>query len=194
MIAAGRPHRNRAAQGGRPRARGPKGFLLAPTGPLPEVDLGLLIRPNLGPHMADSLQDLPQALHRFLELFNEREYWESHEVLEGPWREEGSDFYQGLILYASAFVHAQRGNPRGVGAQLEKTERKLAGYRPFYLGVDVDVVLAHAARCRELVERRRGEDPRSWLEVADVPHLELDTRRVRGDEPELRHGGTEPTP
>ena len=72
------------------------------------------------------LQDLPQALHRFLELFNAREYWESHEVLEGPWREWGSDFYQGLILYASAFVHAQRGNPRGIRAQLEKAERKLA--------------------------------------------------------------------
>ena len=139
------------------------------------------------------LQDLPQALHRFLELFNAREYWESHEVLEGPWRERGSDFYQGLILYASAFVHAQRGNPRGIVAQLVKAERKLAGYRPYYLGVDVDGVLAHAARCRELVERRRDEEARSWLGVADVPRLELDTRLVRGDEPELRRGEREAT-
>ena len=151
-----------------------------PTPPDPETKGG-------GP----DLQDLPQALHRFLELFNAREYWESHEVLEGPWREGGSDFYQGLILYASAFVHAQRGNPRGIGAQLEKAERKLAGYRPGYLGVDVDTVLAHAARCRELVERRRDEEPRSWLGVPDVPRLELDTRLVRGDEPELRLGGRE---
>ena len=132
------------------------------------------------------LQGLPQALHGFLELFNAREYWESHEVLEGPWREGGSDFYQGLILYASAFVHAQRGNARGVGAQLVKAERRLDGYRPCYLGVDVDAVLAHAGRCRELVERRRDGDPRSLLEVGDVPRLELDTRLVRGDEPELR--------
>ena len=137
------------------------------------------------------LQDLPQALHRFLELFNAREYWESHEVLEGPWREGGSDFYQGLILYASAFVHAQRGNAHGVGAQLEKAERKLAGYRPCYLGVNVDAVLAHAARCREIVERNPDEDPRSWLGVADVPRLELDIRLVRGDEPELRRGDRE---
>ena len=141
--------------------------------------------------MADDLQDLPQALHRFLELFNREEYWESHEVLEGPWRDEGSDFYQGLILYASAFVHAQRGNPRGVGAQLVKTERKLGGYRPCYLGIDVNAVLAHSARCRELVELRRDEedpssDPSSWLEVVDVPRLELHSRFVRGDEPELR--------
>ncbi len=132
------------------------------------------------------LQYLPQTLHRFLELFNAREYWESHEVLEGPWREGGSDFYQGLILYASAFVHAQRGNAHGVGAQLEKAERKLAGYRPCYLGVDVDAVLAHAASCRDIVKRRPGEDPRSWLGVADMPRLELDPQLVRGDEPELR--------
>ena len=154
-----------------------------PTPPDPETTGG-------GP----DLQDLPQALHRFLELFNAREYWESHEVLEGPWREGGSDFYQGLILYASAFVHAQRGNPHGVGAQLVKAERKLAGYRPCYLGVDVDAVLAHAAHCREVVGHRRDDDPRSLLGVAGVPRLELDTRFVRGDEPELRRGGREPTP
>ncbi len=155
-----------------------------------------------GPRPADpetkgggpDLRDLPQTLHRFLELFNAREYWASHEVLEGPWREGGSDFYQGLILYASAFVHAQRGNAHGVGAQLEKAERKLAGYRPCYLGVDVDAVLAHAARCREIVERRLDEDPRSWLRVADMPRLELDPQLVRGDEPELRRGEKETTP
>ena len=151
-----------------------------PTSPDPEWQGG-------GP----DLQDLPQALHRFLELFNAREYWESHEVLEGPWREGGSDFYQGLILYASAFVHAQRGNAHGVSAQLDKAERKLAGYRPCYLGVDVDALLAHAARCREIVDRRPDEDPRSWLGVDDVPPLELDIRLVRGDEPELRRGERE---
>ena len=134
------------------------------------------------------LQDIPQTFHRFLELFNAREYWESHEVLEGPWREAGSDFYQGLILYASAFVHAQRGNAHGVGAQLEKAERKLAAYRPCYLGIDVNTVLAHAARCREIVELRPDDDPRAWLRIADVPHLQLDAQLVRGDEPELRRG------
>ena len=151
-----------------------------PTPPDPEAKGGI---PNL--------QDLPQPLHRFLDLFNAREYWESHEVLEGPWREGGSDFYQGLILYASVFVHAQRGNPHGVGAQLDKVERKLAGYRPYYLGVDVDAVLTHAARCREIVERRPDEDPRSWLGVDNVPRLKLDIRLVRGDEPELRSGERE---
>jgi hypothetical protein len=148
-----------------------------PTPPEPEIQGG-------GP----DLHNLPEALHRFLELFNAQEYWESHEVLEGPWREGGSDFYQGLILYASAFVHIKRGNAHGVRAQLAKAERRLAGYRPSYLGIDVDGVLSYAARCRESVERGRDDEPRSWLGVADVPRLELDTRFVRGDEPELLGG------
>ena len=106
----------------------------------------------------------------------------------GPRRERGDVVCQGVVRAASAVVHAQRGTPRGIVAQLLKAERTLAGYRPYYLGVDVDGVLAHAARCRELVERRRDEEPRSWLGVADVPRLELDTRPVRGDEPALRRG------
>ena len=69
-----------------------------------------------------------------MELFNQEAFWESHEVLEGPWRETGSDFYHGLILYASAFVHVQRGNPHGIGAQLVKAERFLQEFRPAYLG------------------------------------------------------------
>ncbi len=31
-------------------------------------------------------------VRRFWELFERQEFFESHEVLEGPWREAGSDF------------------------------------------------------------------------------------------------------
>jgi len=134
---------------------------------------------------------LPLTFRRFVELFNARAYWKSHEVLEGPWRELGSDFYQGLILYASAFVHAERGNVHGVGAQLEKAERKLARYRPYYMGVDVDAVLTNAARCRAIVSPLADVDARSWRDVLDGPHIELDVRRVRGYEPELLGSGRE---
>jgi len=139
---------------------------------------------NVDPDAADP-EHPPRALHRFLELFNAREYWESHEVLEGPWRENGSDFYQGLILYASAFVHAQRGNAHGVGAQLEKAERRLTAFRPNYLGIDVDAVLVHSGRWRAFVERHPEDDPRSLLS-RDPPRLVLDVQLVRGDEAELR--------
>ena len=119
---------------------------------------------------------LPEPLLHFVAHFNAGEFWESHEVLEGPWRADRSGFYHGLILYASAFVHAQRGNPRGVEAQLNKTERKLTAYRPAYLGLDVDQLLTHAARCRALAAAQ--------LPVP-FPSLHIDPTLVRGDEPEL---------
>ncbi len=124
-------------------------------------------------------QSHPPALLAFLTLFNRGEFWEGHEVLEGPWRDGRSDFYKGLILYASAFVHVHRRNPRGVVAQLRKAERHLASYRPAYLGVDVEAILAHAARCIA----RINEGSRDWDSLLPPP-LELDPARVRGDEVE----------
>jgi hypothetical protein len=89
---------------------------------------------------------IPDALCEFAALFNRGEFWESHEVLETPWRQARSGFLQGLILVASAWVHVRRGNPRGILAQLRKAERRLSPYRPAYQGVDVDALLAHAPR------------------------------------------------
>jgi uncharacterized protein len=130
----------------------------------------------------------PDALREFVSLFNRGEFWESHEVLEGPWREIRSDFLQGLILLASAWVHVQRGNPRGIAAQLRKAERRLAAYRPAYLGVDVEGLLAHAERTRALTVRHPDVPPAAWVELAPPPDLRLSPALLRGDEPELGRG------
>jgi predicted metal-dependent hydrolase len=132
---------------------------------------------------------LPKALLGFVALFNRGEYWESHELLEGPWREGRSDFYHGLILYASAFVHVQRGNPRGIVAQLEKAERCLAPYRPVYLGLDVGELLSHSARCRAIVAAHQGAEPAAWAALIPPIRLEPSAERLRGDEAELERSG-----
>lgn len=130
--------------------------------------------------------DLPPAFQEFVARWNRAEFWESHEVLEEPWRRNRSPFYKGMILYASALVHAQRGNARGVLAQLDKAELHLAPYRPFYLGIDVNPLLAHAARCRRVVGPDPDAAPAGW--VARVPEISLHPvpHRIRGDEMELR--------
>ena len=50
-----------------------------------------------------------------INLFNAQRYWECHEVLEGLWRQVNSgkqkDLQQGIILAASALVHAQKNEP-----------------------------------------------------------------------------------
>jgi predicted metal-dependent hydrolase len=121
-----------------------------------------------------------EALETFVRLFNRGEFWESHEVLEIPWRVAHSEFLQGMILFASAFVHVQRGNVHGIGAQLTKATDRLTPYAPAYLGLDVTAVLTAAAEARRSVVR--GDLP-------VPPVLDLARSRVRGDEPELGTAG-----
>jgi len=124
----------------------------------------------------------PAALARFLELYRAGRFWDSHEALEGAWRSSGSDFYQGLILYASAWVHWERGNAHGVQAQLRKVSERLASYPAAYLGLDVSAVREHCTTVRLELTR----DPDGWQdEVAAMP-LEFVPDRVRGDEIELQ--------
>ena len=127
----------------------------------------------------------PAALAAFVELFNDEAFWESHEVLEGPWRNNGSDFYHGLILFASAFVHVQRGNAHGILAQLEKAERYLQSYRPAYLGIDLEPLLQFSIVCHQAI-REGPEVPGSqWQEIIQFPTIQLEAKHFRGDEPEL---------
>lgn len=96
----------------------------------------------------------PQYL-AFFERFNNREYWEAHEVLEDLWREADHDtFYQGLIILAASYVHIyDKNNPPGARKCLLNVKRLLTEYAPERMGVDVDAVLAHVDRCLETLER-----------------------------------------
>lgn len=131
--------------------------------------------------------DYPGAYEAFIRLFNKRRFWDSHEVLEGPWRRNRSNFYKGMIIYASAFVHVQRGNPAGVQKQMRKVLNYLPPYRPGYMGLAVDDILSYAEWCRE---RAVGRDdlkgkPEALAALIPFPRLVLEARHRRGDEPEL---------
>lgn len=130
----------------------------------------------------------PAPLRRFLELYQAGHFWESHEALEDAWRKSGSEFYQGLILYASAWVHWQRGNARGVRAQLTKALKRLDAYPAAYLGLDVAEIRAHCP----VVQQEIGSNPESWSERVRPLPLSLAEQRLRGDEPELQAPPTGP--
>ncbi len=127
------------------------------------------------------------ALFRFLDLFNEGRYWDSHEALEQPWRSTRSELYHALILFASAFVHVGRGNPHGITAQLAKAEPILETLRPRYLGLDIDAILQHSAACRQIVADHPNAQPHTWPHLTSAPTLTFDPALVRGTEPELLH-------
>lgn len=129
--------------------------------------------------------EVDPALADFLDLFNRGEFWESHEALEQAWRATGSQFYHALILFASAFVHVQRGNRHGIAAQLGKADPLLQKRSPHYLGIDVDALLAHSAICRHLVAENREAPEHAWPVIIPIPRIDFDPALVRGDEPEL---------
>lgn len=135
--------------------------------------------------MVTTAADIDPAYARFLDLVGQGRFWDSHEALEGPWRDNGSEFYHALILLASAFVHVQRGNRHGIAAQLAKASPILHKHAPYYLGLDVARLLDHATACRQIVAEHPAAPPEAWAVLIPVPDLEFDPRRVRGDEPEL---------
>lgn len=132
--------------------------------------------------------EVDPAFAGFLDLFNRQEFWESHEALEAAWRENGSEFYHALILYASAFVHVRRGNRHGIAAQLGKAQPLLQSRRPHYLGLDVDAILEHATVCRHIVVENREAPMQAWQVLIPTLRLTYHPERVRGDEPELAAG------
>ena len=94
-------------------------------------------------------------LDRGISLFNDREFFECHEVLEEAWTPERGPrrlFLQALIHVAVGFYHHGRGNPVGAIRQLRKAHRKLAGYLPAYEGVDTEGLLRNSSAVLQLIE------------------------------------------
>jgi uncharacterized protein len=90
-----------------------------------------------------------------IDLFNRREFFECHEVLEEVWtpvRGPRRFFLQAVIHVAVGFYHCQCGNPAGAIGQLRKALRKLAGYLPECEGIDTARLYREALDVLERVE------------------------------------------
>jgi uncharacterized protein len=136
---------------------------------------GLIMEPlpMVSPRRADVADYHPLYL-RGIEYFNRQEYFQSHEVWEALWgTEEGQarDFYKGLIQAAVALHHLARGNEIGAQRLLERCRQCLARYRPKYLGLDLEVLLAQIDRCVAGMKGRT--DCRGDRLLADAPTISL---------------------
>ena len=92
---------------------------------------------------------------RGIELFNTREFFECHEVLEEIWTPTVQPerwFLQSLIHFAVGFYHHQRGNTVGAVRQLRKGLRKIDGYLPDWGGVDTAAIEAEVRTCLNAIE------------------------------------------
>ena len=82
---------------------------------------------------------MEQRFEEGIRLFNQREFFTCHEVLEEVWTPERGPrrlFLQSLIHVAVGFYHHGRGNNLGAVRQLRKALRKLAPYLPECEGID----------------------------------------------------------
>lgn len=91
----------------------------------------------------------------FFTCFNERKYYEAHDVLEHLWlKEKGPNwqFYKGLIQLAGAFVHLQKQSLRPTHAKdgrrlrpasrlFKLAMRNIEPYGPSHMHLDVAAVL-----------------------------------------------------
>lgn len=94
-------------------------------------------------------------LQRGIRLFNHREFFHCHEVLEEAWGAERGPrrlFLQALIHLAVGFYHCERNNPAGARRQLLKGLRKLAAYLPSCEGIDTARLYREAAAVLERIE------------------------------------------
>ena len=120
-----------------------------------------------------------EPLSRGIRLFNQCEFFESHEALEEVWtpaRGPRRLFLQSLIHLAVGFYHCERGNPEGAKRQLRKGLRKLAGYLPECEGIATWQLYREALAVLEQVE--------AGVPVSVYPRIDpLAYARSAGSEP-----------
>ncbi|MCW8129650.1 MAG: DUF309 domain-containing protein [Planctomycetota bacterium] len=87
----------------------------------------------------------PAAYTKGVWLFNQRHFFECHEILEGIWLESvgfEKTFYQMIIHAAVCFVHWENGNRKGVLSLQHTFELKAKQIpAPAYMGLEIPVLV-----------------------------------------------------
>lgn len=105
------------------------------------------------------VEDKEGVVRESVRLFNEQRYWECHETLEQIWRKERDPVekavLQGVILAASALVHAQKSENEVCLGMIPRALEKLGRWeKPTYYSVDVKQLME---ALRRMLETKRIE-------------------------------------
>ena len=98
-------------------------------------------------------------LDEFIRLFNERLFFEAHEILEELWLETSGEqklFYQGLIQCAVSLAHWKRNNPRGANQVGARSFSILEKYEAERDGIFVQELISH---CRNFLDGKTNQIP-----------------------------------
>jgi len=131
--------------------------------------------------MTDRDPAIVECLEKGQELFNDKKFFEAHEVWEEVWGDsqlEDRHLLQGLIQVAAGFYKLQTGMPTGTVKLLDKSLGHLRAVPANYYGVDLETLMpaveAWRDRAKVMVEQWRTDYP-----VDELPRLEWT--------PEARH-------
>ena len=104
-------------------------------------------------------KELAEALDKGIELFNQQEFYEAHEIWEVQWNEEQGDerrLLQGLIQVAAGFYKLQTGMPSGTYKLLYKGIEHLELVKDGAWGLELPRLLEEASwwrdKAKEMVE------------------------------------------
>ena len=84
---------------------------------------------------------MDHKLHEAVTLFNRRDYFACHEILEDIWHEAAEadkHFYEGLIRFSTGLhLRFNRRAPQGAINLLTQGLMRIENYRPVHHGIDV---------------------------------------------------------
>ncbi|MDX1521886.1 MAG: DUF309 domain-containing protein [Anaerolineae bacterium] len=89
----------------------------------------------------------PKLLVEGIELFNTREFFDCHEVIEEAWNKEQAPvrvMYQGILQIGVACYHVQNKNWRGAMKLLERGIPKTQRFAPTCMGLDLAALVTAA--------------------------------------------------
>ena len=98
---------------------------------------------NESRHIIEEQIEKNQLIKDGIFYFNNERFWESHEALEGAWKEcigDEKELIQGLILVAAAFVHYQKYENKICLSVLNRALKKLHDKSDNYHQINIDVI------------------------------------------------------
>lgn len=130
-----------------------------------------------------SQEEYPELYLQGIEHFNDRDFFEAHEVWEELWTDDQGPsrrFFQGLIQAAVALHHFGNGNLRGARKLNVSCRKYLDPYRPKHLGLDLDAFLGEMDECFAEAMDNPDEPLEIEIDPQRIPDLRLDPPPERG--------------
>ena len=110
-----------------------------------------------------------------IELFNQEQFYDCHDVIEEVWLVEASDkrpFLQGIIQAAAAFHHYQHGKCGAARSLFSLAVQKLEAYPEVYCGVRVKVFIGKLENWKKALDESIALKSRAPLSIP-YPKVEI---------------------